>query len=349
MPRGERIGITLTEDEKKTLLMWVRSTKKKYAQRARVILLSADHTSLPEISKVSGLSMQNCSKWRMRFLEGGIEALKDLPRKGRPPLISQETRQKIIELGHQERRQEKNRWTIQSLAMDTGVGRTSIHRILSQKNSTRHRVQHWTGKSTDPEFVEKQVGILGLCLNPVANGLVLGVDEKTPTQIPGQTQPEPSFNYENHMKDNNQGKAHGTNSLLAALSHHKRVIGRRHEVKSDSMLLLNFLKRLYRDFPRQHMHIITESVSLSQRKDVMDWIEKRRRLSIYFTPTRASWIAQIEIWLNIFTRDTIPLGPWKSKKQVVDQILQHIRFYSSKKVYPFSWTCHHRPIEGIPV
>lgn len=349
MPRGEKIGITLTEDERKTLLVWVRSTKKKYAQRARVILLSAEHTSLPAISKNSGLSMQNCSKWRMRFLQGGIEALRDLPRKGRPPLMSPETRQKIIELGLPKRRQKKKRWTMQSLANDTGFGKTTIHRILSQKNSTRHRIQYWTGKSTDPEFVEKQVCILGLCLNPDANGLVLGVDEKAPTKMPGQIPPEPPFHHKNSLKDNNQSKVRGTNSLLAALSQHEWATGRRHENKGDSMLLLNFLKRLFRNFPRQHIHIIAENISLHQRRDVMDWIEKRRRFSVYFTPSRASWIAQIEIWLNIFTRDVIPLGPWKSKKQVIDQILQYIRLFSSKKAYPFTWTCQRRPIEGIVI
>jgi putative transposase len=347
LPRGERIDITITEDERQTLLMWVASTKKPYVQRAKAILLSADHLSLPEISKKSELSKQNCSKWRMRFLEGGIEALKDLPRKGRPPTVTSETQQKVMELGSLKRREKRRRWTMQSLAEATGLGRTTIHRILSQKDGTRHEAQYWTGKSTELEFVERQIGILGLCLNPVANGLVIGVVKKSPIQVLGQTQLECLSQTGNPMKDDNTLKSHGTNSLLATLSGHERVTGRRHEDKSDSIYFLNFLKRIYRDNPRQHIHIITEGNSLSQRKDIMDWIEKKRRLSVYYTPAYDSWMAQIEIWLNIFTRDVIPLGPWKSKKQVIDQILQYIMLFISQKGYPFSWTCSLRPVDGI--
>lgn len=31
----------------------------------------------------------------------------------------------------------------------------------------------------------------------------------------------------------------------------------------------------------------------------------RRRLTMHFTPTYASWLNQVEIWFNVFTRDVL--------------------------------------------
>lgn len=159
MPRGRKIGITLTDDERQVLTMWARAatTEKRYAQRAQVILSSAEGRSLPEISKKSGLSRQNCTRWRMRFLEKRVEGLKDLPRKGRPPMIAPETKTKITKLACTKPPDGSNQWTRQSLAKIVGIGKTTVHRILTQGELKPHKVEYWRRKSPDPEFEEKQV------------------------------------------------------------------------------------------------------------------------------------------------------------------------------------------------
>ena len=49
--------------------------------------LSSQGRTLKDISGKTGLSWQNCLKWRSRFQEEGIEGLKDKGRSGRPPII----------------------------------------------------------------------------------------------------------------------------------------------------------------------------------------------------------------------------------------------------------------------
>lgn len=89
MPRGKRIAITLMKEEQKTLNIWAAAgkTEQRYVQRAKVILYSAAGLPLSEVSRRSGLSRQNCTRWRMRFLEERMDGLYDLPRKGRPSVI----------------------------------------------------------------------------------------------------------------------------------------------------------------------------------------------------------------------------------------------------------------------
>jgi putative transposase len=141
MPRGKKIAITLTEEEQRTLNMWAAAgkTEQRYVQRAKAILFSAEGHPLSEVSKKSGLSRQNCTRWRMRFLKERIDGLKDLPRKGRPSVISPEVKTKVTMLACTKLSDGSNQWTRQSLAKAVGLGKTTVHRILSEGSVKPHK------------------------------------------------------------------------------------------------------------------------------------------------------------------------------------------------------------------
>jgi hypothetical protein len=42
-------------------------------------------------------------------------------------------------------------------------------------------------------------------------------------------------------------------------------------------------------------------------------------------PTYASWLNQVEIFFNIFTREVMRGGLWASKKELVEQIMYYIK------------------------
>ena len=71
---------------------------------------------------------------------------------------------------------------------------------------------------------------------------------------------------------------------------------------------------------------------------VLAWAERRRRLHLHFTPTYASWLNQIEIWFRILTKAVIKDGVWRSKAQLVAQIMAYIDNYNATKAHPFQWT-----------
>jgi hypothetical protein len=68
MGRGPTVRINLTPEEQETLTMWTKgdTTEQCLAQRAKGILGSAQGLALPEISRHSGLSRQNCSRGHAR-------------------------------------------------------------------------------------------------------------------------------------------------------------------------------------------------------------------------------------------------------------------------------------------
>ena len=334
------VGFDLTTEERTTLTMWVagHQTEQRMSRRAQVILLSEQGRTLREISQQSGLSEKNCLKWRKRFVLDRVEGLKDAPRKGRPPVITPWQRAQVIRLACERPSNGSNSWSVRELARVTGLGSTTVHRILNEVALKPHKIHHWCGKSPDPEFEPKQADIIGLYLDPPENALVLSVDEKSQIQALDRTQPELSLMPGNPRRHTATYTRHGTTCLLAALALHEGTVEARCVDGNSRHVFLGFLKKLYRAHPHKHLHVIADNLPLHKHPDVMEWVSRRRRLSLHFTPTYASWLNQIEIWFNIFARDVVKGGVWKSKKDLVEQIMFYIKRYNRDRAHPFKWT-----------
>ena len=65
------------------------SVRAGLAQRARIVLLAAEGLPNAEIARRTGTSRPTVVGWRARYDAGGIAALDDLPRSGRPPEIDE--------------------------------------------------------------------------------------------------------------------------------------------------------------------------------------------------------------------------------------------------------------------
>jgi len=192
VPKGERYRIEAPPEDELTLRMWAASRKaeRRLCERAQVILLSAEGKPLTAISAATGLSLQAASKWRRRYLEAGLGGLADLPRSGRPAHIGPEARLAVLALASSKPPDGSTRWSTRRLAEQTGLGPTSVHRILNEGRLKPQRTRYWCGRSPDPEFEAKQAAVLGLYLDPPSNALVLCVDEKRQIQALDRPQPE---------------------------------------------------------------------------------------------------------------------------------------------------------------
>jgi putative transposase len=69
-----------------------------------------------------------------------------------------------------------------------------------------------------------------------------------------------------------------------------------------------------------------------------------RRLTLRSTPTYASWLNQVEISLSIFARDVLRDAVRHSKAELIGQIMEYIRHYSSERAQPFRWTYAGKPL-----
>lgn len=343
---GARVKVELNEEQETTLKMWSASgkTEQRMALRAKVILFAAERLSLKSIEAKTGLNWQSCLKWRKRFLSQGLEGLKDKAGRGRPQTISAEERTKVIALACTTPVDGSTRWSVRKLAEATGYGKSTIQKILSEGEIKPHKTEYWCGKSPDPEFEEKQAAIIGLYMNPPENALVLCVDEKSQIQALDRTQPLLPIKSGEPKRLSATYKRNGTTCLLAALAVHEGTIDGKCVDRNTHKEFLSYLKRIYRKFPGKELHVIVDNLSVHKHKDVMEWASKRRRLTLHFTPTYSSWLNQVEIWFNIFARDVLKGGIWKSKKQLVSQIMEYINNYNKLWAKPFKWTYTGKPL-----
>ncbi len=305
--------IKLTDEQRTTLTLWLSAgkTEQRLAKRARIILCAAEGLSLREIAAKVGLGFLSCLKWRKRFMEKGLKGLKDAQRKGRPAVICPAEKVHVMSLACTKPDDSSNQWTTTKLADATGLSRTTIHRILNEAALKPHKIDQWCGKSPDPEFETKQADILGLYLSPPENALVISVDEKSQIQALDRTQPMLPLRPNQAKRQTHTYTRHGATCLLAALLVHQGTIEGRCLDSHTHVEFLNFLKHLYRKYPQKELHVIVDNYSAHKHQKVVEWAAKRRRLTLHFTPTYASWLNHVEIWFSIFTRDVIRGGIWR--------------------------------------
>lgn len=340
------VCVQLTDEEYATLRTWTVAgkTEQRLAKRARVVLCCAAGMSLKAIESETGLGWQSCLKWRKRFLKDRLSGLRDQPRRGRHAVITPEERVQVMALACTKPDDGSNQWSMRKLADASGFSKSTVHRILNEATLKPHKIDHWCGKSPDPEFEPKQTAILGLYLSPPENALVISVDEKSQIQALDRTQPMLPLKPGMARRQTNTYTRHGTTCLLAALLVHEGSIEGRCVDRHTHVEFLDFLKHLYRKFPHEELHVIVDNYSAHKHQKVMEWASRRKRLKLYFTPTYASWLNQVEIWFSILTRDVIRGGVWRSKQELVNQILQYIKRYNEDRAQPFSWTYTGKPL-----
>jgi transposase len=346
VPKGQRFRVEVRNEDEATLRQWAAARRGEHRlwQRAQVVLASAAGESVAAISAQTGLTAQAVSAWRRRYLEEGLPGLLDRPRAGRPLQIGPAERLAVIALATSEPPDGASRWSVRRLAAESGLSATTVHRILAEGELRPHRTQYWCGRSPDPEFEEKQAAILGLYLDPPTNALVVCVDEKTQIQALDRTQPELPMRAGSERRLTATYKRLGTTCLLAALAVHSGEVSGRCVERNDHETFLRFLKGLYRANPRRELHVILDNLSVHKHTEVLAWAGKRRRLTLHFTPTYASWLNQVEIWFGIFARDVLRDAVWHSKAELVAQIMEYIRAYSAKRAKPFRWTYTGKPL-----
>jgi len=79
--------LVLREGDRSRLESLTRSSSVQagLAARARIVLLAADGLPNAEIARRTGTSRPTVLSWRECYETGGVRALQDLPRSGRPP------------------------------------------------------------------------------------------------------------------------------------------------------------------------------------------------------------------------------------------------------------------------
>ena len=212
--------LILTESQKTELITISRSTKSEHrmVERATIILMLSENQPYSAIKEKLKTNDTKISKWKRRFLAKGMEGLKDDPRSGKKSKYNDYDKVRITQLACSKPEDGYTNWSQARIGKKLGISQSTVNRVLKSSKLKPHKTEYWCGKSTDPEFEEKMLIIVGLYLAPPDNALVLCVDEKTQIQALDRTQPELPMREGSPKRQTATYKRNGTVSLITSLS-----------------------------------------------------------------------------------------------------------------------------------
>jgi transposase len=180
MPNPVAVALELDDAEREQLERWTRrrTSAQALALRARIVLLAAGGLKNTEIAVRLGITRGMAAKWRSRFAEHGLDGLTDEPRPGRPRTVTDEQVEEVVVKTLETSPRDATHWSTRSMAREVGLTQSAVLRIWRAFGLQPHRQQTWK-LSSDPLFIEKVRGVVGLYLNPPERAVVLCVDEKS--------------------------------------------------------------------------------------------------------------------------------------------------------------------------
>jgi putative transposase len=335
-----RNELVLSEAEEQQLSSFARSRSISTAlsQRARIVLACAAGSSNSAVAQRFTLNKATVSKWRSRFVQHRISGLYDELRPGRPRTIDDERVAGLIRKTlHHKPKDGSTHWSVRTVAKETGISKTSVHRYLQLFDLKPHRTESFK-LSTDAFFIEKLRDVVGLYLNPPENALVLSVDEKSQMQALERTQPMLPLGLGYAEGITHDYKRHGTTTLFAALDVSSGQVLTDCKPRHRHQEFLSFLRTIEANVPaRQDIHLIVDNYGTHKHPRVKAWMARRPRWHIHFIPTYSSWLNQVERFFALVTDKTIRRGSFKSVGDLVAKVDHFVTQYN-KSCKPFVWT-----------
>jgi hypothetical protein len=186
-------------------------------QRARALLMAADGIANTRIAGDVDVSVATVRSWRERFAEDGLAKFGEVRAgRGRKPTISEEKVAEIVGLTLHSTPAGHTHWSCRTMADRVGVSPATVQRIWDARGLKPHRVETFK-LSTDPQFEEKLIDVVGLYLAPPDKAVVLCMDEKSQIQALDRTQPSLPMIRGRAGTMTHDYQRNGTTTLFAAL------------------------------------------------------------------------------------------------------------------------------------
>jgi len=330
--------LTVSAEQREQLESWSRRAKtaQALALRSRIVLLAADGVANKEIARRQGCSQPTAGKWRQRFLDFGVDGLLDEPRPGTPRKLSDRQVERVLTRTLESQPVAATHWSTRDMAKACGLSQSTVSRIWRAFSLAPHRSETFK-LSRDPLFIEKVRDIVGLYLAPPDRALVLCVDEKSQIQALDRTAPLLPMRPGQIERRTHDYERHGTTSLFAALDAKTGdIIGETHR-RHRSVEFRAFLDTIEKNVPPElDVHLILDNYGTHKTDLIHNWLAKRPRFHLHFTPTSASWLNLVERWFATLTEKQLRRGVHRSTKELEQAIRNYID-HNNQHPKPLIW------------
>jgi transposase len=374
--RAPELVLSTCERERLERVVRAGRSSQRDALRARVVLLAAQGMTNREIGVRLGVGAKTAGRWRRRYHAEGPKGLREAPRSGRPPTYKAEQKawffQKVLE-DVRDNGIPASRWSCQDLlklAKRSGMNPTpdaaTLWRWLDEADIKPHKWRYWL-KITDPAFETRMKDVTGIYLQAMAlakAGIpVFCVDEKTGMQALERETPGSPTRPGKPRRHDHRYKRHGLTLFIGAFQVHSGKIWGRFVGSRDGPTFAAFIREVCESVPKAPaIHFVTDQLSTHSTPELCEVVaelsgvkcdprklktaklrkvfllDSDKRIIFHYTPLRASWLDQIEIWFSILSRKLLQLGSFTSVLDLQTKVFEFIEYYNRHLACPFRWT-----------
>jgi transposase len=341
--------VRLDPETRAVLEGWVRAstTEQRKVKRARIVLLAAEGWASRRIAREIGVMTGVVSVWRKRFTASGIKGLDDKPRPGAKPIYTGETDKRILAVLDQPVPKGQARWNGKLAAKALGdVDVNYVRRFLRKQKIDLAGRKSWC-ESKDPEFAAKAADVVGLYMAPPENAVVLCIDEKPSIQALERSQGYLKLPNGRALTGHSHDyKRHGTSTLFAAFEAGTGKVKAAHKKRRRRKEFLEFMDDIVAAYPQTRLEVIMDNLNTHKKNE--EWLERHPMVTFHYTPTRASWLNQVECWFSNLQQNSLAGASFTSVEQLKQHIDDFIASYN-KDARPFVWTksqVHQRRVKG---
>ncbi|MFC2137803.1 IS630 family transposase [Bacteroidota bacterium] len=359
------IGLSNEDKTKLEMISTSRTESSSKVQRSKIILDFCSGETIAAMTRKYNTNRPLIERTIDKCIEyGPIQALTDLPRKGRPAEITDDAKSWVLSVACKKPTDfnlASETWTYSGLAKYIknncekqgysclkNTGKSFLNNVLSKSNIKPHKVSYYLEKR-DPEFdikmasvlhVYKEVALINddkLCAH---KHTTVSYDEKPGIQaiknIAPQLQPVPG-KYSTISRDY-EYKRLGTLSLLASIDLHTGeitpLVCERHRSKE----FILFLKLMDKQYPKDwKIRVILDNHSSHISKETRAYLKtKPERFEFIFTPKHGSWLNMIEMFFSKIARGLLRQIRVESKEELKERIYKGISEINQEPVI-FRW------------
>ena len=296
----EAIEVRLKPKERAELEARLRAatTEQRQLLRIRIVLEAAEGWGTREIARELDTTPTTVSLWRGRFARQGLDGLDDLPRSGAPPIYGEATDKRIRAVLDGPPPAGFARWNGPLVAEALGdVDVQYVWRSLRKQKIDLGGRKSWC-ESKDPEFAAKAADVVGLYMAPPRNAVVLCIDEKPSIQALERAQGYLKLPNGRALTGHSHDyKRHGTTTLFAAFEVATGKVQAAHMKRRRRKEFLDFMDDVVAAYPRRRLEVILDNLNTHKKNDAC--LKRHPNVTFHYTPTRASWLNQVEGWFSI--------------------------------------------------
>jgi transposase len=336
MPRkADRVEISDEDRKGLEVLVKSRAAEARLVERAGMVLMCLDGKKIIDIARECGTRPNTVIYWRNRFKNGGVTALGDLPRSGKPRVYGEDFRNKVLKTLEQKPPIGQAVWDGASIAAALEASPDAVWRVLRNEGICLQRQRSWC-VSTDPEFTVKAADVIGLYLNPPEMAIVISVDEKPSIQALQRSTGYVETSSGKIVRGlKSTYKRNGTLNLFAALHVATGAVTTKTTEKKCRVDFIDFMDNVIKGMPGdREIHVILDNYCIHKRNDL--WLMKHPNVHFHFTPTSASWLNMVEIWFGIMSRKALRGATFSSKEELRQAIEDFVAVYNDR-AKPFIW------------